>query len=209
MGGYMLNKFRPDDFNSRLHDTIVTYDGEPVWLKTDTGSLKLSITPLETETSKLKEARLIDPYDSLLDLASLKLGYFQNRGNAMYACRAPVRKYKQGVSVENIRVYSLSQAGLVPSSDTSLIYTPTFALYAKGFSIDVETAMKKLRYLTSSSIALNRDVALVKRDKLIAVYYKRDEIGFINQEKRVIQVPSFDNAWIVSKYLMELKLEVE
>lgn len=208
----MFNKIPPNDYNSRLNNSIVRYRDHPVNL-TLVDSRVFQLDPIHADS---KFARLqISPDDPELDISTPPLGWINFRhpdyDASIYIERTTVRKWRQGLCQSNTCCYRLS------GSSISRVGSTQHFLYSKGYEDLVlnryqsfEVSLKKLLSGPKChSIALSKNIALSKKDKIITVFYKLEEVGWFSADERIVKVPKEPHSWIISKYLSELPWVVE
>ena len=98
------------DAEMRLTGCMVRYNGTPVFIEGVLNGTNLAVFIPE---KKITEAISWD--DPNFDFSSAPLGYINHGSKAIFSCRIPHRKYKQGVSVQNITVDSGSARDVFPS----------------------------------------------------------------------------------------------
>jgi len=163
------------------------------------------------------QAKKITPDDPKLDISTPPLGYFNysedEYSKAVYIERLPVRKWRQGLDADDGRNCNISCKGL-KGNRFSIISART--IYSKGYEDLVlneyphlDVALSKLKSDRVSSIAINRDIALSKFEKIISVFYKRKEVGYMEIGSKVVKVPKEENSRIITKFLNEIAWEVQ
>lgn len=207
----MFNKIPQNDYNSRLHNSVVLYDGRPVNVIV-VDHTRFDITPIHTE-SKDKTIS-IKPDDPLLDISTPPLGWM-NYGNvdnpqgyAVYLERLPVRKWRQGLCHQNSHAFVLSREGLVKRNSRDYIYTKGYENLVDRTYPDLDTAIKFL-VNKKISIALNREIGLVMKGETVSVYYKTSEVGYFNLEDRIVHIPKETNSEIISRLLSGIKWVID
>lgn len=204
----MRCKYPNRDLVQRLDSSICRYEGRAVFVKYTGDSDLMNIWYLPTNR-KGSADNTIHASDTKFDISTVPLGYMQaDKGVVSYALRRPGRIYKQGVSYDNVHFDSIDgkNMGFNPS-----IYDDGFKAMVEDKYPSLREAMTGLRKsAVKSQIAVSRDIALEWDPslRLIYVYYKTDQVGFIVDGTNIVIIPSSDKAWVVSKFLYGLDWEV-
>lgn len=203
-----------NDLPQKIDQSVVRYNGMPFWVRCQGGD-NVSLHPIEDTNSLTQVVSVRDP---LFDISSIPLGYVNYRlwKTTVWVTRFPVRKYKQGLTSQNIRthyfpnlLYSNSNGGWPRSAD--ILFTKTFKDSIMDIFPPLENALKGLRGIhktqptTHYSVAVSRDIALVIDEQaIIQVFYKNAYVGWIAPNDHIVVVNSANGlGWIVSKYLSE------
>lgn len=200
----MRCKIPAADLSARLDNTICMYEGKPVHVRFEGGNL-LNIRPLGSR----ENGKIIPSDDDNFDVSSPPLGYIQSGSNVVYLTRRPSRIFKQGLCAETIHYATINKN---PNVRLPSFNSVGMADMISGNYPNVDTAIEKLyRDGTDQEIAISRDVALKLNPKLriIYVFYKNEEVGFMIEGKKRVLVPSLENSWVVSMFLSEYNWEVE
>lgn len=193
----MRNKWRGADINARLGGTVIRYDGRPYHCTVEGEQIVL------TDLISRQVIHRKNPDDPAIDVSSLDLGYVNIETPAraaVYLERNPARRYRQGVDFNNLRYTPLtrpsSRFGVEPNSmwckgfvDSHMGNFPTF-----------KKAMSDLLASKAHSVALSKQVALLKDKDDIKVYYQTEEVGWVRDMNRVI-VPKTEVSWITVQTL--------
>jgi len=209
----MLNNINPGDYNSRLHNSVVCYDGYPVNLQV-LNQNEFTVSPIHTE-SKFS-SKTIRPNDVKLDISTPDLGYFNIEPGgvkmAAYIERHPVRRWRQGLCSTNCSVHLLSGDAHGRRAREEIhpyLFTKGFEDMIQGRYPSVPEGLKSLTDKKVNSVALSRNIAVSRKDDIFNVWYKRDKVGYMSPGKNIVKVPSEPMAYIVSKFLRELPWVVE
>ncbi len=201
----MKARYPIGDYNQRLHNGVILWDGVPHRINTENDALNIA----DLVTGEMV-ARGVDPDHEHLDISSFELGYINTNSGAYYLTRMPLRQFKQSISSGSVIEYSLGNGG--PMRDgmgrSRWLMTKEFRdRYTKPFpSFD-----KALELLDNrESVALSPNVALT-RDELgtVKVWFKLESVGVIVAGTRIVRVPTSDKAWVVSMYLDGFGWEVD
>lgn len=206
----MKIKYRPQDYEARLHGGIILYGGVPHKVVTDGGTVHLQ----DIVTGRVV-LRGIDPIHNDLDISSPKLGYLNtDEGYAVYLSRIPLRRYKQSLDERAISESTLTRDGHGNDGGgdghSRYLYSQAFKdTYVKGYP-SFREIRGKLEREEATSIAASRDVAMFMDELgIIKVYHKLELIGWIAPKSHTVMVPNSEKAWVISAQLQELGWEVE
>lgn len=191
----MRNKYKGADIRARLGSTIIRWKGRPFWCEVEGETINLMDI-----VTKQSIAR-VDPDDTDLDISSLTLGYFNIGDCAVFLARQPLRRYKQGVDPNLLTIATLSNSHRVDANgilcqglvDGLMDRYPMF-----------KEAIKKVSKV--QSVALSRDVALLRDKDLVKVHVKGSEVGWIKLGATTmdkVYVPPSDTSWITVYILQQ------
>lgn len=192
----------PDrDLQARLDRTFCLYEGRPYYIIVDVPYINLHDIPSQNFYKTIKSN------DPLFDISTIPLGYMQySPERVVYLSRTPGRIFKQGVNLDNLKNYFLDPTVRGGKID---VFCKEFVSLIEGKYPLVTDALQLLQEdKTYREIAVSRDIALVRNDLIIIVYFKNKQVGWIPPNQQIVIVPSTDNAWVISRYLSELKWEV-
>lgn len=202
----MRCKYPDRDLSQRLDQTICRYENFPYFIRyAGAGTLHLYYLTKRGGDP----VRTIDATDQKFDVSSVPLGYFQVTANRVaYATRRPHRMYKQGLSPDSVTMSYL------PGSQAMMagLYCQGMEDMILGKYPDLDRAMRFLRESSQDTeIAISRDTALKWNSnlKLIFVYFKGDEVGWIAPGTNTVIVKSYELGWVVSVHLSGFKWEVQ
>lgn len=204
----MRCEYLPNDFEARLNGGVAFYDGKPVLINAAGGTIAICTFP---EGQQIKR---IEPDDPSLDISSPQLGYINTQRNCYYIYRKPARRYKQTLTHQAIDYYDPVNTDSVKNTPISLndqFYSTNFKKMLENEYPPLDGVLKALNSETSKikSRAISRDVALaIDSFGIVRVYYKMEEVGYINPGSTTVQVPGGTLAWVISKYLREYAWEV-
>lgn len=154
--------------NSRLYETIVRLNGEPVMVGHVHGNMTCTISRDGEE-----EVVLLDD----LDLSAPPLGYVNYRRGAVYLSRKPMRRdWRQGIRSSQLVSILDPDAGISTRMIMSCIRGGSFVPLAEALESFIER----------NSVALSRTVALINKGDRIAVMHRWDEVGIIEDGKIVL-----------------------
>lgn len=186
--------------DSRLNGTILRYNGEPVYCRSEGETLEL--TDIVTGNHRFS----IEPDDFLLDISSVPLGYMNSEHyrSAVYLKRQPFRRYKQGVVLDLLQATSLNHGGV----STSNLRCRGFVNSIKGIFPTVKEAILNT---DARSMALSRDVAITQAGaNCFEVYIKEVLVGVLMQDG-LVHLPTINEVgipnWISINVLGDLGLK--
>lgn len=207
----MLNNVNPNDYNQKLNNTLVRYNNFPVQLTYEGGS-SFIIYGIHGGSSFKKS--IINVKDPLLDISTPILGWFKLEHDgikyAAYLERLPVRRWRQGLCSSNTKISYLSRGRLSQASSTKEY------IYSKGVEdmiLDkyepLDELLKSLNNADVHSVAASHNIAIAKKDDIYTVWFKKDEVGWMKPGTKVVKIPKEENIFIISRFLRELKWEIE
>ncbi len=135
------------------------------------------------------DVRLDDPS---LNYRDLKCGYVNLAGGAVYLSRRPCRRYKQGLSRENVFVSSEFHTGQRPTFNV-VARDPGFRDLQRGIFPSIEEACQRLTAegdIHPKSVAIKREFALARdnfREDFILLY-KDARVAF-GQDVKQLMLP--------------------
>ena len=150
---------RCGDVKLYLVNSLIVYDGKPVEVLAahaqggDRFEIKLR------HLSSGADAFFTDTNDPLLEMESPTLGYINYGGQASYLQREPVRRYKRGLSCENVKSQHFSAEGVLSVFENNY---PSFS-----------TAMDSVKHGVVTSCAFSSNFAIDKD----TLYFKKRKVG--------------------------------
>lgn len=202
----MRCKYLDQDYEQRMNGGIAFYDGKPVLITATRGIIHIQKFP---EGDLIKDIKKDDP---LLDLSSPALGYVNYKNACFYVYRKPERKYKQTLTSGAIGIFNPSSTKPDDSVRMEHLFMSTeFKAMLEGKYPKLADVMSGLNSgIKIKGRAIDRDVAIARDSYgIVRVYYKFDEVGYINPGETVVRVPHTELAWVVSRYLKEYGWEVD
>lgn len=207
----------PDrDLHQKLHDTICRYKGVPVWVQTEGRGADLHLSPL---TSRARTSQIIQSTDPEFDVASVPLGYVnfgKEEKRVYYLSRIPARRVKQGLCIRSVMVETISGRRKADVNAQTLICTKNFVEAVQGIYPDLNASLEELRKNLKDNdqigeIAITRDVAIeITKVGIIMVYFKKENVGWVQPNKFLVHVKEHRLGWVVSRYLSHgLSWEIE
>ncbi len=198
----MRNKYKGQDVKNRLSNTVIRYRNNPVFCKTTEDGLTLNLFSFKNRSHLIAS---VDPEDPNIDISSLSLGYLQFNGIAVYVKRMPRRIYKQGIDVQHLDYKPLFSKNDRREVDLSTFFSESVfnSLMDKFSSLTVAITM--MTKSAASSVALNKNVAVMREGKLLRFYIKGYEVGFSDlTDPNTVHIPSSPEAWVHSVLLEEI-----
>lgn len=189
----MRNKYRGADIRARLGSTVIRYKNKPYYCEVDGEQVVL----MDLITRNTVHRKTADDPD--LDVSSMDLGYvnIENPRNvAVYVKRLPRRMYKQGIDLSALSYHALT----LPANRFSVGQDN---MWCKGFVDSYEgnfpTFSQAIKFLTDGkrySVAITRDVALLRDKDTVKVYVKDDEVAWLRLGTKQVIVPKGDCSWV-------------
>lgn len=193
----MRNKYVGEDIRQRLGGTVIRYNNRPYYCAVDGGLIILQ----DLVTGRIEHKVTAD--DPLIDISSLDLGYVNIShplSCAVHCARAGQRRYKQGVDFHHL-VYNVLT---IPSEKFSMNGD---WMKCQGFLDAYEGKYPSFKDATkmissgSKSVALSREVAILRDKDIMKVFVKNDEVGWYKAGTNSVYVPTTETSWITGYYL--------
>lgn len=203
----MKCKFSERDISQRLDATVCRYRGHPYYVRYRDRNL---LTLYTLDSGGKKEYLSIHPNDEDFDISTVPLGYMQFDPNTVvYLSRKPSRMWKQGLSPDGLQIV-FHNANIVRYANVTMLCSAFQNMVLDVYPSLNEALSELRRSEKDKEIAISRDIALKINInlKLIYVYYKTEEVGWIVPDTNIVMVPSSEMAWIVSKHLNGFTWEV-
>lgn len=196
----MRNKYRGPDIKARLGSTVIRYKGVPYWCEVP--DIDLVLIDMVDRSTKAR----VDADDPDVDISSLTLGYVNTPhpyNCAIYLARNPLRMYKQGVDLSR-----LTYTPLVEDKDKFAVdYN---RMFCQGFVDSINnvfpTLNEAIKILTTSkvkSVAVSKDIGLLKQVDMLKVYLKGLEVGWMKLGSNKVFVPKTETSWLTI-YTLEM-----
>jgi len=195
------NKYKGDDIQGRLGNTVIRYKDHPYFCVVEHTTLCL----YDMHSGSLSVR--VEPDDPFIDISSVPLGYVNIDQSdyklAVYLKREGRRQFKQGVELGHLTQTPLRNGmgqlhwqhlkckGLV---DCILGKYPSF-----------EQAVNNISKRGYHSVALSNNVAIKRENDTLKVFVKTDEVGFIKLGTNRLVMPKIDNSYVNICYLNEIK----
>lgn len=168
------------DLVMRLDQVICFYKGEPYYIRALNGEFP-KINLVNIYKKDVNQNFQIDHDDPNLDTSFPELGYFNYQKNAIWLSKFPDRKQAQGLRAQNIRSNPTILNGFSSTKD--------FYNFLKGDYPTVDTALDSLKEEKVRSIAVSRNFALSRDNKVqITLLYRKRPIGFYCEKTSVFRI---------------------
>lgn len=158
-----------DDVRLRLHRSVVRLGDSPVFVEDVIGLKDVMVTHLLSgNTEKVKVDKL--------DLSPVPLGYVltEERG-LLLATRKPTRKFKQGLTQENLFTKSV-----LSDSPARLIYTSkSMAKTIVGDYPTVGDAFQRVRSGSIKACPFSREWAVADNGEDLCVVFRGEVVGYV------------------------------
>jgi hypothetical protein len=173
----------PEYARSRLEGTVIrTGLGEPVYVS----SVEPSDTGVSCNTIRLKDSYIESfPLDNL-DLTPVPLGYLNKGTNALWVFRKPIRASKQGLSMNNCNIQTISREWPLKELHKTILgeYDPLSVL------------LPKISKGSLNTVGFDRHFAM----GLTTLLYKGKEAGTVANGKFSLN----RRYWYLTEYLEEV-----
>lgn len=189
----MRNKYRGQDIRARLENTIIRYNGKPYLVGVD-GEI---IILYDIITKAIIHRK--NPDDPGLDVSSIDLGYVninEPRVCAVYLKRNPIREYKQGINLRSLEYDALTLPKHRFGVGSDMMQCQGFLDSYNGNFPTLKEGIKRITIDGGHSVALNKDVALLRDVDILKVYFKQDEVGWIRVGTNKVTLPKTETSWV-------------
>lgn len=157
------------DISQRLSGSVVRYKGEPVYINEAMGLKYVLITHLETDENE-------NVLYTTLDLTPVPLGNVFVDGNVAYVQRKPARKWKQGLSNDNMNVKSFQPVRVLRNISKPVIKA------IKGEYPSVEGAFQKVRNGEYMGCPFSREWAVIMHDGDLSIVHRGEIVGYVTDK---------------------------
>jgi len=210
----MKCNFNNADLENNLDRTICRYAGVPVIVSCEGGN---NLILYRLDNAAGDPFARIKSTDDDFDISTPPLGYAQwNQESVIYVSRLPVRKWKQGLSLENTKAVALPRGNADPQNVPFDFRHKAISNMMQSIYPDFKSVLKQLKKADLPiEIAVSNNCALKKiiTRRTVNVYYKNELVGFIPEieleslRPKVI-VPNSLLGKIISLYLHHFDWEV-
>jgi len=153
-----------EEIRARLEGSVVMYDGSPVYIAKVDDAIDDIARVWISDLPYVGGAKTTRKFLSSkkFDLAPFKMGYFNYEGRAIFASRAPIRQYKQGLTSGTLTLQNTQgKGGEVGVSFARAIANQGFVDMIHNKYPDFKTAGDLLGDKNTSSVAVSRTFAFV------------------------------------------------
>lgn len=175
------------DIELRLNGSVVMYNKRPVLVQGVLGNGIVRITDTINDQSGDVKVTELD-----LNPSSMKLGYVLAEGKLFFAQRRPVRKFKQGLTRENLFVFDAldkpndkDMIGIMRGGGGRPHIHPGSASFARailGEYPDVGTAFTKVREGKAKALPFSREWAVADKDDELCLLFRGDVVGYVGKD---------------------------
>jgi len=165
-----------EEVKFRLENTVVLYDGEPVYINRVEDGAELGEVarvfftklPLDDrrETRKFLSSRKFD-------LAPFPMGYMNYNKDAIFVTRSPIRQNRQGLCVHTVRTTTID-GGRADIGFIRMISDQGFTDMVKGVYPSFPDAVDLMEEESYYSVALSRSIALKVDRDLDVLFLKKN-----------------------------------
>lgn len=172
------------DIELRLNGSVVMYEKRPVLVQGVMGKGVVRITDIISDQNKDVKVSSLD-----LSPSSMPLGYVLSEGKLFFAQRRPVRKFKQGLTRDNMFVFDALEkpndkemlaiirgGGMRPNIHPA---SATFARAILGEYPDVGTAFSTVRAGKAKALPFSREWAVADKDDELCLLFRGDVVGYV------------------------------
>ena len=198
----MRQKYKGKDVIDRLHNTIIRYKNHPYLCTVDSSGV-ICLNDITNGNLSHK----VSPEDEDLDISSINIGYVNiadpDYRMAVYLKREPARRFKQGIEFERLTQKTL-KPGMSHISPNKL-HCRGFVDAVLGSFPSLQKALVDITKNGWASVAVSRDIAIMRDKELLKVYLKDDEVGFMRLGTLEVNVPKTELSWYHAFLLESIK----
>lgn len=159
------------DVKSRLHGSVVMFEGRPVVV--NNVLRKEAVTVQDLITGEEKPVTI-----KALDLKPVSLGYVLLKDCVVYATRKPVRKWKQGLSADNLTVRDV----LYPAKQRINPTSKALAHTIMGIFPSVGEAFQSVRTGKYKVCPFSREWAVASFKDDLCIVYRGEIVGYVGDD---------------------------
>lgn len=168
----MAKRATVEDLRTMYHHTVCMYKNKPYYIEEVGGRYQATCFDLSTQRSKLIE---INEFD--FTAPQRRLGFINAKRSVIYASRIPIRRYKVGLSKENM-LFETLDVGYPDGGMAMLQHCKSLQSVELGDTIfnrypTIEEAFELLE-AGHSCVAFDRQFAMASNGKL---FYKTQVVG--------------------------------
>lgn len=162
-----------NDLHMRLHGTLCLWKGEPVKVHVDDtpGYPETSITVQPLNKGGFE---VIDYTSDEFTSHGIKLGYVNYECFAYFVSRLPIRRNMQGLTTGNI---SVSHGG-----PKAVLFSKSIRDCVLGKYPSIKEAMIKFVNVSTTSVAISRNFAIVAESSFHYLDYRTKRVGVLNRD---------------------------
>lgn len=175
------------DIELRLKGSVVMFNKRPVIVQDVVGDNLVRITDIISDQNMDVKVGALD-----LSPSSMPLGYVLSEGKLFFAQRRPTRKFKQGLTRDNIFTFDALEkpndkemalivrgAGMRPHVNP---FSASFARAVLGEYPDVGTAFNKVREGKVKALPFSREWAVADKDDELCLLFRGDVVGYVGND---------------------------
>lgn len=161
------------DVKARLYHTVVMHNKRPAVVIGTEGKDSVVLQDLITEKLTKAELSEVD-----LEPSHAPLGYVIDGGEVYLAMRKPARRYKQGLTGENLVVKTFLQKEGMPQRARFNYASKAIGRTILGEYPSVEESFQKAR-ATGKIVPYHRDWAVGTYDDELSIIFRGEVVGFV------------------------------
>lgn len=218
------------DVEARLNQTIIRYEGVPVYVISVGGDYILIQTCEEYVKHQAgieKSFRKVDYQDPLLDISTPPVGYFNfskdeaemifgrghplaRKSRAGYSYLNPAKQWKQGLRLSNLPTREPVNPDQHFLGGFNLCFYDSVNSMINGDFPSIQEALFSLDSGESISVAISREVALVKENTgAITVGVCGEGAGIMIPSQNIVYLKDRKHSWVIEEQLSRFQLEVK
>lgn len=165
------------DVKTRLYNTVVVHNKRPCLVVGVEDKNTVVVQDLETERHSNAKVAELD-----LDPSHAPLGYVMHGAEVYIAMRKPTRRYKQGLSGENLVVRPVLEDGREGRLGRLHFASKAIGKTMLGEFPDVGTAFQKARSGEARIVPFHRDWAVGTHDYELSLVFRGEVVGYVLDE---------------------------
>ena len=189
-----------EEVTTRLKDSVVMYDGKPVYItrisyaepddEDAVSRVFFRELPFGIEGPGGKEVRKYLS-SKKFDLATPRLGYFNNKGEAVFVSRTPVRQYQQGLTKKTASLYDCHGKPVRNLDFSGMVKSQGFVDMINGKYPSFQEVGDMIEDKDNSSVALSASFAFrVDHDlDALILLHKGTRCGLALKGDKALKIP--------------------
>ncbi len=165
------------DVKTRLHNTVVVSAGRPCLVISVENRHEVIVQDLEDGNHSRVKVVDLD-----LDPSHAPLGYVINDGDVLIAMRKPTRRYKQGLSGENLVVQPVLEKAAERRLGRLHYASKSIGRTMLGKYPSIEEAFQKTRKGQARIVPFNRDWAVANHEDELCLVFRGEVVGYVLDE---------------------------
>lgn len=172
-----LAYYSNNDAHSKLHRTIIMYDGKPYYCQDSGNGIHFMLWGLREDPNNvtLDKIDMTVPYtDPKFDYLDIKIGYINNERNCAYLTRNPTRKIRQALGLDDINWGNIS---------SRTFYSKRMEECILGQHMTAQEALDSVLRSQRDGAAFHREFAVVRDGSSVQLHHRGDVVGYKTNRK--------------------------